>query len=70
MPNFRRVEPSDLFCLNLCNLDPLTENYDLEFYMTYLMTWPSYFQCIEEHGQIVGYVMGKTEESPPSFRFV
>lgn len=51
----RRVRPADLFKLNLCNLDALTENYDLNFYLTYLMKWPSLFQCIEEHGKIVGY---------------
>ncbi|OCT48837.1 N-terminal acetyltransferase B complex catalytic subunit naa20 [Cladophialophora carrionii] len=64
MPTIRRVQPSDLFHLNLCNLDPYTENYDLNFYLTYLMRWPSLFQCIEEHGQIVGYIIGKVEESP------
>lgn len=55
MATIRRVCPGDLFKLNLCNLDALTENYDLNFYLTYLMKWPSLFQCIEEHGQIVGY---------------
>ncbi|KAK5062549.1 hypothetical protein LTR84_004622 [Exophiala bonariae] len=64
MPTIRRVQPSDLFHLNLCNLDPYTENYDLGFYLTYLMRWPSLFQCIEEHGQIVGYIIGKVETSP------
>lgn len=64
MPTIRRVQPSDLFHLNLCNLDPYTENYDLSFYLTYLMRWPSLFQCIEEQGQIVGYIIGKVEESP------
>lgn len=55
MATVRRVRPGDLLKLNLCNLDALTENYDLNFYLTYLMTWPSLFQCIEEHGKIVGY---------------
>ena len=55
MATIRRVRPGDLFKLNLCNLDTLTENYDLNFYLTYLMRWPSLFQCIEEHGKIVGY---------------
>ncbi|KIV85376.1 hypothetical protein PV11_01076 [Exophiala sideris] len=64
MPTIRRVQPSDLLHLNLCNLDPYTENYDLNFYLTYLMRWPSLFQCIEEHGQIVGYIIGKVETSP------
>jgi N-terminal acetyltransferase B complex catalytic subunit len=68
MPTIRRVHPSDLFHLNLCNLDSLTENYNLEFYLTYLMKWPSLFQCIEEHGKIVGYIMGKVESTPLSFQ--
>lgn len=55
MATIRRVRPGDLFKLNLCNLDALTENYDINFYLTYLMKWPSLFQCIEEHGKIVGY---------------
>ena len=64
MASIRRVTPLDLLKLNLCNLDPLTENYDMNFYMTYLMKWPSLFMCIEEHGHIVGYIMGKVESSP------
>jgi N-terminal acetyltransferase B complex catalytic subunit len=68
MPIVRRVTPDDLFKLNLCNLDHLTENYDLNFYMTYLMKWPAMFQCVVEHGKIVGYIMGKVEESPPRLR--
>ncbi|RMZ81190.1 hypothetical protein DV737_g2673, partial [Chaetothyriales sp. CBS 132003] len=68
MPIIRRVQPSDLYRLNLCNLDPYTENYDLSFYMTYLMKWPSLFQCIEEHGNIVGYIIGKVESSPPQLQ--
>lgn len=56
MPTVRRVRPSDLLSLNLCNLDSYTENYDLNFYLTYLMRWPSLFQCVEEDGgQIVAY---------------
>ena len=68
MPTIRRVQPSDLYHLNLCNLDPYTENYDLNFYLNYLMRWPALFQCIEEHGQIVGYIIGKVETSPPQLQ--
>lgn len=67
MPTVRRVRPSDLLSLNLCNLDSYTENYDLNFYLTYLMKWPSLFQCVEEDGgKIVAYIMGKLESSPPN----
>jgi hypothetical protein len=48
MPLVRRVLPTDLLSLNSCNLDSYTENYDLNFYLTYLMKWPSLFQCVEE----------------------
>ena len=66
MPIVRRVQPTDLLSLNLCNLDPFTENYDLSFYLSYLMKWPSLFQCVEDdRGQIVAYSIGKLETSPP-----
>ncbi|KAK4934100.1 N-alpha-acetyltransferase 20 [Elasticomyces elasticus] len=64
MPVIRRVTPSDLFHLNTCNLDAYTENYDINFYLTYLTKWPSLFFCIEENSQIVGYMIGKVESSP------
>lgn len=64
MPVLRRVNPSDLFHLNLCNLDAYTENYDISYYLSYLMRWPSLFFCLEENGQIVGYIIGKVESSP------
>lgn len=68
MPVIRRVKPSDLFHLNLCNLDPYTENYDISFYLGYLMKWPSLFFCLEENDQIVGYIIGKVESSPEYLR--
>lgn len=56
MSSIRRLSPMDLFSLNLTNLDPLTENYDLGFYLNYLMRWPSLFSAVEDHsGSIVGY---------------
>jgi N-terminal acetyltransferase B complex catalytic subunit len=51
------MSPDDLFALNLTNLDPLTENYDINFYLAYLMKWPSLCNTVEEDGQIVGYSM-------------
>lgn len=57
------MTPTDLFSLNLTNLDALTENYDLHFYLNYLMQWPSLFNVVEDrNGQIVGYSM-----HPPLF---
>ena len=52
------MTPTDLFSLNLTNLDPLTENYDLGFYLNYLMRWPSLFSVVQDRGEgIVGYSM-------------
>ncbi|EEP81809.1 N-acetyltransferase 5 [Uncinocarpus reesii 1704] len=69
MSSIRRMTAQDLFSLNLTNLDPLTENYDLNFYLTYLMKWPSLFNVVEDRdGKIVGYIMGKLEAQHPSMR--
>ncbi|KAL1987960.1 hypothetical protein VTN96DRAFT_1484 [Rasamsonia emersonii] len=69
MSFIRRMTPTDLFSLNLTNLDPLTENYDLGFYLNYLMRWPSLFSVVQDRDAgIVGYIMGKLEEQPPSMR--
>lgn len=52
------MTPTDLFSLNLTNLDPLTENYDLGFYLNYLMRWPSLFSVVQDRDAgIVGYSM-------------
>jgi N-terminal acetyltransferase B complex catalytic subunit len=56
MSFIRRLTPTDLFSLNLTNLDPLTENYDLGFYLNHLMRWPSLFSAVQDReGGIVGY---------------
>ena len=60
------MTPNDLFNLNLCNLDYLTENYDLTFYYQYLMKWPSLFKVIEDNEQIVGYSTSRSPLSEPS----
>ncbi|CAK36976.1 hypothetical protein CBS63078_183 [Aspergillus niger] len=69
MSSIRRMSPTDLLSLNLTNLDPLTENYDLGFYLNYLMRWPSLFSSVQDRQEgIVGYIMGKLEEQPASMR--
>ncbi|OJJ47843.1 hypothetical protein ASPZODRAFT_64523 [Penicilliopsis zonata CBS 506.65] len=69
MSYIRRMTPTDLLSLNLTNLDPLTENYDLGFYLNYLMRWPSLFSAVQDRSEgIVGYIMGKLEEQHPSMR--
>ena len=56
MTSLRAFRPQDLFHLNLTNLDPLTENYNVDFYLDYLIQWPSLFTVIEDqHGNIAGY---------------
>ena len=56
MTSLRPFCPQDLLNMNFTNLDPLTENYNLDFYMQYLMRWPSLFTVAEDqHGNIVGY---------------
>ncbi|MCJ1314423.1 hypothetical protein MMC25_008105 [Agyrium rufum] len=68
--SLRSFRASDLYTLNLTNLDPLTENYDIRFYMQYLATWPSLFICaIDPSDNIIGYIMGKIEEDPLTHSF-
>jgi len=60
MTTLRPFHPQDLLHMNLTNLDPLTENYNLDFYYQYLTRWPSLFTVAEDqHGNITGY------SSPP-----
>jgi N-terminal acetyltransferase B complex catalytic subunit len=58
----RRFTCNDLFQFNAVNLDPLTETYNLSFYLTYLAKWPEYCQIAAGPGyQIMGYILGKAE---------
>lgn len=56
MATFRRFRPDDVNKFSKCNLDPLTETYDLRFYLQYFAKWPSLFQvCEDADGNIIGY---------------
>ena len=56
MTSLRAFRPQDLLHMNLTNLDPLTENYNIDFYLHYLTKWPSLFTVAEDHqGNIIGY---------------
>jgi N-terminal acetyltransferase B complex catalytic subunit len=56
MATFRRFRPDDVNKFSKCNLDPLTETYELSFYLQYFAQWPSLFQvCEDGEGNIVGY---------------
>lgn len=58
MSTIKRMSPLDLLDLNQTNLDPLTENYDIAFYLTYLTKWPSLFSAVKDReAGIVGYSM-------------
>lgn len=70
MTSLRAFQPQDLLKMNLTNLDPLTENYNIDFYMHYLTKWPSLFTVAQDqYGNITGYMMGKVEEDPPWRKF-
>ncbi|KAI9817805.1 MAG: hypothetical protein M1827_000924 [Pycnora praestabilis] len=69
MSALRPFNAMDLFKFNLTNLDPLTENYDISFYFSYLARWPSLFSAIEgPKGEINAYIMGKLESSPAVYQ--
>lgn len=56
MTSLRQCRMTDLLKMSLCNLDPLTENYDTHFYIEYMARWPSLFTVAEnKDGQIIGY---------------
>lgn len=48
--------PMDLLKFNTCNLDPLTETYNIGFYMEYFTKWPELCLVLEDaRGKIEGY---------------
>ncbi|KAI8985047.1 N-acetyltransferase [Pilobolus umbonatus] len=62
MSLLRRFKATDLFEFNNVNLDPLTETYNISFYLQYLACWPDLFSVqVSPHNRLMGYVMGKAE---------
>lgn len=62
MTTVRQFRCEDLFRYNNVNLDPLTETYNLGFYLGYMSKWPEYFSIAESpSGKVMGYIMGKAE---------
>ena len=68
MTSYKPFQLEDLFEINNVNLDPLTENYTLDFYFEYLLRWPSlFFKSVEINEnlltkqQISGYMLAKNE---------
>ncbi|CAG5179118.1 uncharacterized protein ALTATR162_LOCUS9042 [Alternaria atra] len=69
MATIRPMRPTDLLRISECNLDHLTETYNIGFYLEYLTKWPELCQIIEGmDGEIEGYsttlLLGKLESSP------
>ena len=58
----------DLLSFSSCNLDPLTETYNITFYLEYLARWPNLCYVIESHArEIEGYSQfpARSNSSPP-----
>lgn len=61
------MTPMDLLQFNPCNLDHLTETYNIGFYLDYFTRWPQLCKVMEnESGQIEAYsVYPNTSSSSP-----
>lgn len=55
------MNPMDLLKFNPCNLDHLTETYNIGFYLEYFTKWPQLCKVIESpSGQIEAYSTSTT----------
>jgi N-terminal acetyltransferase B complex catalytic subunit len=62
------MRPDDLFHISSTNLDPLTETYNIRFYMEYLTRWPDLCRVVEGvNGEIEGYSTSSVPFSLPVF---
>ncbi|GME96715.1 unnamed protein product [Ambrosiozyma monospora] len=62
MTSIKPVQATDLFETNPINLDPLTENFYIYFYLQYLTDWPSlFYKSTSARNTITGYMLAKTE---------
>ena len=62
MCTLRAFSAFDLLRFNNVNLDPLTETYNMSFYMQYLARWPQYCKAVvAPNARIAGYILGKSE---------
>lgn len=63
MSSIRSMTALDLLSFATCNLDPLTETYNISFYLEYLARWPDLCYVIEsDTHEIEGY----SPPPPPS----
>lgn len=59
------MRASDLLRITTTNLDPLTETYNISFYLEYLTKWPDLCRVIEGiDGEIEGYSTCSTPSIP------
>ncbi|WBW75096.1 NatB N-acetyltransferase complex catalytic subunit Naa20 [Schizosaccharomyces osmophilus] len=65
MADTRKFKATDLFKFNNINLDPLTETFNISFYLSYLNKWPSLCVAQESiastNSSLMGYIIGKSE---------
>ncbi|QPG74178.1 hypothetical protein FOA43_001502 [Brettanomyces nanus] len=62
MTSIKPFHATDLFDLNPINLDPLTENFYIYFYLQYLSDWPTlFYKSTSSLGTPTGYMLAKTE---------
>ncbi|KAF1984173.1 acyl-CoA N-acyltransferase [Aulographum hederae CBS 113979] len=65
MSSIRPFVAKDVLRFNACNIDPLTETYNIGFSNEYLMKWPSLCKVVcGWDGEIQAYILAKTESSP------
>lgn len=73
MSSIRPMTPLDLLKFNPCNLDHLTETYNIGFYLDYFSKWPQLCKVLEsKDGEIEAYSTSfshtHTSTYPPSTR--
>lgn len=62
MTSITPFNATDLFDLNPVNLDPLTENFYVFFYLQYMSNWPTLFYKSTSALDVpTGYMLAKTE---------
>jgi len=66
----RPFKPSDLEQVMRINRMCLPENYTSFFFMDLYQRFPETFIVAEENGEVVGYIMCRTETGTPSFKLL
>jgi len=66
----RPFKPSDLEQVMRINRMCLPENYTSFFFMDLYQRFPETFIVAEENGDVVGYIMCRTETGTPSFKLL